>query len=80
MNGGKTMNIFYTSITGDSAGRASLFFRNEKTAQAKADEQNALSEELKLNAHYEVVATTTKEMNIDPKEIRLSELKMRGVQ
>ena len=62
------MSIYYTTINGESCGRASHFHRDRSNAQSRCDDQNARAEAMGIKTRYAVAEHSGD--GIDPKDIR----------
>ncbi len=58
----------YTTINGNTEGRASHFFRNAKPAEERCNDQNLRAERLGIKTRYSVAKCNDR--GIDPKNIR----------
>jgi hypothetical protein len=48
-------NLYFTTINGESTGRASYFFRSKDNAQNRCNDQNKRAENMGIKARYAVV-------------------------
>lgn len=60
--------IYCTTINGKTVGRASYFFRSEKTAGMRCNDQNDRASAMGIKARYQVASTDDK--GIEKKDIR----------
>lgn len=47
-------NLYYTTMNGETTGRASYFFRSKDNAQKRCHDQNARAESMGIKARYKL--------------------------
>jgi hypothetical protein len=61
-------DLYYTTINGETTGRASYFFRSKDNAQERCDYQNARAKGIGIKARYSVSKHDS--YGVDSKDIR----------